>query len=179
MRFPTVAGLCAGAGIDPAVQAIPVRPAAHYHMGGVKVDAAGASTVPGLFACGEVASTGLHGANRLASNSLLEAMAFAPWIAQALTALPAPGHAEAEPAPFQAPVDLNDLRDVMDRRVGVVREAEGLAEAVRHLVPAARAGSDAALTGLAIAASALSRRESRGRIGAAIIRPRSRRFTRR
>lgn len=164
-RFPTVAGLCAAAGIDPRLQAIPVRPAAHYHMGGVKVDAAGASTVPGLFACGEVASTGLHGANRLASNSLLEAMAFAPWIAEAVAALPAPAlpiqpHASAEPAADT--LDLGLLRGVMERQVGVVREAEGLADAVRHLGPAARAGSDAALTGLAIAASALSRRESRG-----------------
>lgn len=161
-RFPTVAGLCAAAGIDPRLQAIPVRPAAHYHMGGVKVDAAGASTVPGLFACGEVASTGLHGANRLASNSLLEAMAFAPAIAEAAAVVPAPGQGRAEATTPRSDGDPEALRAVMERQVGVVREAEGLAEAVRHLAPAARAGCDAALTGLAIAASALSRRESRG-----------------
>jgi L-aspartate oxidase len=161
-RFPTVAGLCAAAGIDPRLQAIPVRPAAHYHMGGVKVDATGASTVPGLFACGEVASTGLHGANRLASNSLLEAMAFAPAIAEAAAVVPAPGQGRAEATTPRSDGDPEALRAVMERQVGVVREAEGLAEAVRHLAPAARAGCDAALTGLAIAASALSRRESRG-----------------
>ncbi|KQO79242.1 L-aspartate oxidase [Methylobacterium sp. Leaf88] len=161
-RFPTVAGLCAAAGIDPRIQAIPVRPAAHYHMGGVKVDATGASTVPGLFACGEVASTGLHGANRLASNSLLEAMAFAPSIAEAASAVPAPGQARAEAATPRSEGDPDALRTVMERQVGVVRAADGLAEAVRHLAPAARGGCDVALTGLAIAASALSRRESRG-----------------
>lgn len=161
-RFPTVAGLCAAAGIDPRVAAIPVRPAAHYHMGGVKVDATGASTVPGLFACGEVASTGLHGANRLASNSLLEAMAFAPAIAEAAAAVPAPGQARAEAATPRSEGDYEVLRAVMERQVGVVREADGLADAVRHLAPAARAGCDAALTSLLIAASALSRRESRG-----------------
>ncbi|GJD73318.1 L-aspartate oxidase [Methylobacterium goesingense] len=161
-RFPTVAGLCAQAGIDPHRQAIPVRPAAHYHMGGIKVDACGASTVPGLFACGEVASTGLHGANRLASNSLLEAMAFAPWIAEAASALPAPGHALAQPERARGAIDLDALRGVMDRQVGVVRAAEGLADALRQLAPAARAGGDAALTAFAIAASAASRRESRG-----------------
>ncbi|KQP76319.1 L-aspartate oxidase [Methylobacterium sp. Leaf111] len=161
-RFPTVAGLCAAAGIDPRIQAIPVRPAAHYHMGGVKVDATGASTVPGLFACGEVASTGLHGANRLASNSLLEAMAFAPAIAEAASAVPAPGQARAEAATPRSEGDPDALRTVMERQVGVVRAADGLAEAVRHLAPAARGGCDVALTSLAIAASALSRRESRG-----------------
>jgi L-aspartate oxidase len=161
-RFPTVAGLCAGAGIDPRTQAIPVRPAAHYHMGGVKVDATGASTVPGLFACGEVASTGLHGANRLASNSLLEAMAFAPWIAEAVSAVPASAHARAEAVSPRSESDREALRAVMERQVGVVREAGGLTEAVRRLAPSAWAGCDAALTGLAIAASALSRRESRG-----------------
>ena len=72
-RFPAVYAACREAGIDPAVQPIPVRPAAHYHMGGIAVDAAGRSSVAGLWACGEAASTGLHGANRLASNSLLEA----------------------------------------------------------------------------------------------------------
>lgn len=161
-RFPTVAGLCAAAGIDPQRQPIPVRPAAHYHMGGIRVDGSGASTVPGLFACGEVASTGLHGANRLASNSLLEAMAFAPWIAEAVAALPVP-HAPvvAEPA-LRRPDDLPPIREVMETRVGVVRDADGLREAVRRLRLAARGGSDAALTGLMVAASALSRHESRG-----------------
>lgn len=85
-RFPAVAALCATGGIDAVAQAIPVRPAAHYHMGGVTVDDHGRSTVDGLWACGEVASTGLHGANRLASNSLLEALAYARWIARDIAA---------------------------------------------------------------------------------------------
>jgi L-aspartate oxidase len=161
-RFPTVAGLCATAGIDPQHEAIPVRPAAHYHMGGVRVDGSGASTVPGLFACGEVASTGLHGANRLASNSLLEAMAFAPWIAEAIEAVPVPGAAQAVPEQPRPASDLPTIRAIMEQRVGVVRDADGLAEAVRRLMPAAEAGCDAALVGLVVATSALSRRESRG-----------------
>ncbi len=77
-RFPTVFAHCRTYGIDPRVQPIPVAPAAHYHMGGVLVDPNGRSSVPGLWACGEVAATGIHGANRLASNSLLEAVVFAP-----------------------------------------------------------------------------------------------------
>lgn len=73
-RFPSVAAGCRAAGIDPATDLVPIRPAAHYHMGGIAVDADGCSSVPGLWAAGEVAATGLHGANRLASNSLLEAV---------------------------------------------------------------------------------------------------------
>ncbi|GJE16523.1 L-aspartate oxidase [Methylobacterium marchantiae] len=161
-RFPTVAGLCAASGIDPQRQPIPVRPAAHYHMGGIKVDGFGASTVPGLFACGEVASTGLHGANRLASNSLLEAMAFAPWIAEGISSIPAPGPAVFAEPRQQIADEIAPIRQVMETRVGVVREADGLTEALRRLAPAARRGSDAALTGLVVASSALSRIESRG-----------------
>ena len=74
--FPAVAAACQQAGLDPVTQVIPVAAAAHYHMGGVATDADGASTLPGLWACGEVASTGLHGANRLASNGLLEALVY-------------------------------------------------------------------------------------------------------
>ncbi|MCC0805840.1 L-aspartate oxidase [Methylobacterium sp. W2] len=161
-RFPTVAGLCAASGIDPQRQAIPVRPAAHYHMGGIKVDGTGASTVPGLFACGEVASTGLHGANRLASNSLLEAMAFAPWIAEGIASTPAPGPAVTAEPRKRGETDHAGLRRVMEAQVGVVRDADGLTEALRRLAPAAKQGSDTALTGLMVATSALSRLESRG-----------------
>jgi L-aspartate oxidase len=83
-RFPVIAAACVVAGIDPVIQPIPVRPAAHFHMGGIKVDPAGRSSLPGLWACGEVASTGLHGANRRASNSLLEAVVSARWVADSL-----------------------------------------------------------------------------------------------
>jgi len=159
-RFPTVAGLCAAAGIDPAVQPIPVRPAAHYHMGGVKVDARGATSVPGLYACGEVASTGLHGANRLASNSLLEGLAYARFIADGLDA-PPPAAIVPEAVTLRAGSDLPALRGLMESKVGVVRDAAGLTEAVANLEPKAE-GCDAALVALLIACGALARQESRG-----------------
>ncbi len=163
--FPTVAGLCARSGIDPAAQAIPVRPAAHYHMGGVLVDAEGRTSVPGLWACGEVASTGLHGANRLASNSLLEAMAFADWIARSIEGSEAPAAGLGLPSRVAAGGEdaraLQAVRTIMDRSVGVVRDRDGLLDAVRSLADLAES-SDAALTGLMIAVSALGREESRG-----------------
>ncbi|ODN72294.1 L-aspartate oxidase [Methylobrevis pamukkalensis] len=89
-RFPTVDRLCRAAGLDPVNAPIPVRPAAHYHMGGVKVDGSGRSSLAGLYAVGEVASTGLHGANRLASNSLIEGLVFARAIAEAILGDSAP-----------------------------------------------------------------------------------------
>ena len=85
--FPTVYAFCRAAGIDPVTQPIPVAPAAHYHMGGIATDERARSTVPGLWAVGEVASTGLHGANRLASNSLLEAVVFGARAAADIAAL--------------------------------------------------------------------------------------------
>ena len=81
-KFPTVYASCMAAGIDPATQPIPVAPAAHYHMGGIAVDARGRTSLKGLWAGGEVSSTGAHGANRLASNSLLEAVVYAARIAE-------------------------------------------------------------------------------------------------
>ncbi|MEP9376826.1 L-aspartate oxidase [Aquabacter sp. CN5-332] len=161
--FPSVYALCRRSGIDPEREAIPVRPAAHYHMGGVKVDGVGRTSLPGLYACGEVASTGLHGANRLASNSLLEALAFAHWIAadvRASTAIAAAGDGRAPPLP--APVESTTLlRRAMDRHAGVVRDAEGLFAVVRQYAPRI-ATDDAALLAALIAAAALSREESRG-----------------
>src|SRR6202171_2279527 len=90
-RFPTISALCREAGIDPVTQAIPIRPAAHYHMGGISVDQSGRTSVEGLWACGEVACTGLHGANRLASNSLLEAAGGGGWGGQDIGAAAAGG----------------------------------------------------------------------------------------
>jgi L-aspartate oxidase len=85
-RFPTVFALCRRHGLDPRVEPLPVVPAAHYHMGGVAVDASGRTSLPGLWACGEVAATGAHGANRLASNSLLEALVFGARVAEDVAA---------------------------------------------------------------------------------------------
>jgi L-aspartate oxidase len=137
-RFPAISAICAKAGIDPTQQPIPIRPAAHYHMGGVQVDAAGQSSIPGLFAAGEVACTGLHGANRLASNSLLEAAicgelagramaAMAPRSLKSLAETPLP------PAPAPEP-----LRNLMSTHLGVLRDPAGLAAAAsafRTLAP--------------------------------------------
>ena len=106
--------LCRAAGLDPVREPIPVRPAAHYHMGGIKVDDQGRSSVEGLWACGEVASTGLHGANRLASNSLLEALAYAAWIAEDIKGSQLGRSTGQPPSPALAgrhrPVPISSLR---------------------------------------------------------------------
>lgn len=160
--FPSVAQLCRANGIDPEREAIPVRPAAHYHMGGIKVDGAGRASLAGLYACGEVASTGLHGANRLASNSLLEALAFAQWIAADIAGTSAVPHPGTGPVPEYAPPRaIEPVRAVMDRHVGVVRNEEGLLRALGTLAPR-MADDDAALVAGLITLGALERTESRG-----------------
>ncbi|MBM3560673.1 MAG: FAD-binding protein, partial [Alphaproteobacteria bacterium] len=183
-RFPAVATLCRAGGIDPVVQPIPVRPAAHYHMGGVAVDERGRSTVDGLWACGEVASTGLHGADRLASNSLLEALAYARWVARDIaastaarifngTAAVAAAASSATVAPGMVPSPAGDagvlaaLRRLMTRDVGVIRSDESLRRAITALAATAEAHprtavSEMVLVGLMVATAALERRESRG-----------------
>ncbi|WP_454683252.1 L-aspartate oxidase [Ancylobacter moscoviensis] len=163
-RFPGVVALCRANGLDPARAPIPVRPAAHYHMGGIRVDDAGRASVPGLWACGEVASTGLHGANRLASNSLLEALAYAAWIAEDIA-----GQDAASPAPRPAgairPLSpaRPEIRTLMDLKVGVVRDAQGLEAAAARLGALADAnGDDLSLVALMVTEAALRRIESRG-----------------
>ena len=184
-RFPSVAALCLAAGIDPAVQPIPVRAAAHYHMGGVKIDQRGRSSLDGLWACGEAGSSGLHGANRLASNSLLEALVFARWIAAdvaglASTRMSSPAASPSgqgytlRPDAATAEATVNEVRRLMTRHVGVIRDRAGLSAAIERLGVLAGLGeaphpaaapspiSDMALTGLLIATTALQRSESRG-----------------
>ncbi|GLR45705.1 L-aspartate oxidase [Mesorhizobium amorphae] len=163
-HFPTIASACRGAGIDPARDLIPIRPAQHYHMGGVDVDGAGRTSVKGLWACGEVASTGLHGANRLASNSLTEAVVCARWVAESVAGTPArrtrPAFAGEYPSPDPAPV-----RPFLSRALGIVRDGEALKAVARSLLPLAEsedAASDPAAVGLMIAIAALQRQESRG-----------------
>jgi len=164
-RFPSVEALCRAAGIDPAVQPIPVRPAAHYHMGGVRVDERGRTSLQGLWACGEVSSSGLHGANRLASNSLLEALAYGRWIAEDISGtahiqLSAFSPSRPEVAPRSDAV-LTEIRGIMTRHVGVIRERDGLTTAAQRLASLSQHSSHA-LTGLIIALAALRRTESRG-----------------
>jgi L-aspartate oxidase len=164
-HFPGIAARCRAAGIDPARQPIPVRPAVHYHMGGIAVDAEGRSTVEGLWACGEAAATGLHGANRLASNSLLEAVVMAGAVAGSLAGTqPAPLPA-ARPVALPAAPDASTLRGVISETLGLVRDRAGLERAVAHLQPLAFSGgstADPALVALTIATAALAREESRG-----------------
>lgn len=177
-RFPAVAHAAREAGIDPATQLVPVRPAAHYHCGGVVVDQRGRTTVPGLWAVGEVASTGLHGANRLASNSLLEAVVFGGLVAEDLC-LRLPGVRDAAPRLARIRHDVpaaadpargaqvpSGLRTRMSAAVGLVRSGRDLGRLVDDLhdavAPDPDAADDASLVAFLITHSALQRRESRG-----------------
>ena len=163
-RFPTIARACHGHGIDPDREPIPVRAAEHYHMGGVAVDAEGRSSVEGLWACGEVARTGLHGANRLASNSLLEAMVCARAVAASVAASPA-GAGAPLPCALPPRPAAASIRSIVSATIGVLRERRTLLDGIATLLPLARddgAASDPALVAVMIAVAALDRRESRG-----------------
>jgi L-aspartate oxidase len=178
-QFPTVYASCMAAGIDPTQEPIPVAPAAHYHMGGILTDARGRSSVDGLWACGEVASTGAHGANRLASNSLLEAVVFGARVADDI--------AEAEPAAPQASAVISEissprvfaatgegakaeraLRLTMTKGVGVIRDAASIRRTLNEILALERVharNSQAAnmlTSAKLIAAAAYRRKESRG-----------------
>lgn len=164
--FPAVFAACMRAGIDPRESPIPVAPAAHYHMGGIAAGPDGRTTLPGLYAVGECASTGVHGANRLASNSLLEAASFGrrTGLAAATEALRDSSVIVPAVSPDLSPEALSGLRTVMSDRVGVVRDAENLTQALAHIATLELTAPDALplLTAQLIAASALARHESRG-----------------
>jgi L-aspartate oxidase len=141
--FPTVLAICADHGLDPFKEPMPVAPAAHYHMGGIVTDADGRTSLDGLWACGEVACTGVHGANRLASNSLLEALVFGARVARDVaerTLAPLPPFALPNPPAVAAEVGgaLLDALTAESRRVlyegaGLVRDGLGLLAARRKL----------------------------------------------
>ncbi len=180
-RFPTITAACAERGLDLATDPVPVSPAAHYIMGGVATDIHTRTSVPGLYAAGEVACTGVHGANRLASNSLLEGLVFGGRAAAAMCG-PAGAAAIARPRP-RGPMpacggastlpDPDDVRELMWREVGLVRSEAGLRRAVVTLDGWRQAAQPVgppdltpagALTTVAwlIARAALDRQESRG-----------------
>ncbi len=177
-RFPTVFELCMEDGIDPRREPVPVAPAAHYHMGGVAADLEGGSSLPGLWAVGEVARSGVHGANRLASNSLLEATVFGQRAGESVRrAAPEPvdeasavaAAADPGPAPGTTARLVEELRRTMDERVGVVRDRAGLVAALEtiealaaRLDPVASEARNMIDAARLIARAALVRTESRG-----------------
>ena len=176
IRFPTILHSCRRAGINPATDLIPVAPACHYFCGGVQTDLDGSTTLSGLYACGEVASSGVHGANRLASNSLLEGLVFARRIAARLADGPPPRRRPVLDRRRPGLVDpevVPALQQEMSRHVGGLRDAAGLDRCLRTL--ARLADQNDAEPGLeaweatnlltvaaAVAASARRREESRG-----------------
>jgi L-aspartate oxidase len=152
-HFPNVVSALQEAGLDPTTELVPVSPAAHYVMGGVVTDLDGATTVPGLYAVGEAACTGLHGANRLASNSLTECFVFGQRAAlAALGEPPLAGEAGAAPAAEPIPLPTRETREHLWRDAGIVREAGGLSTLLEDPHPLARI----------VGACALLRAESRG-----------------
>ena len=187
-RFPRIFSTCMQYNIDITTDLVPIRPAAHYAMGGVATDLHGATSLPGLFAAGEVASTGVHGANRLASNSLLEGLVFGARSATAMlnkraaAAFPSPppnprAESSAGPSPAAPPPDLSkavvEARAILEEKVAIIRNGKQLSEAVKRLselslpaVPQPSRESQEACNILSvarlIARCALAREESRG-----------------
>lgn len=143
-RFPTILASCRANGIDPVTEPIPISPAAHFASGGIRTDQHGRTSVPGLYACGEVACTGVHGANRLASNSLLEGLVFAERIAADLAARNAAGELPertvdvaaaraAQPVPLPPSEARAEIQRLMSRGAGVVRSAASMADTAAGL----------------------------------------------
>ena len=177
IRFPTILHSCRRAGIDPTTDLIPVAPACHYFCGGVETDLDGATNLVGLYACGEVASSGVHGANRLASNSLLEGLVFAQRIAAQLHgSLPArrPPAPDERRAGLISPGVVPEMQQAMSRYAGGLRKASGLDQAAPPSWPGSPSAT-ASQPGIgsweatnlmtvatAVVASARLREESRG-----------------
>jgi L-aspartate oxidase len=175
-RFPTIVASTRAAGVDPATELIPVAPAAHYASGGVRTDLHGRTSIAGLYACGEVACTGVHGANRLASNSLLEGLVFARRIADDIARdLPAqrdPAGPAAGPDGLVGPGIRAELQRAMTRGAGVLRSADSLAATAKELTrlserrttPRTEAweATNLLTVAAALVASADARRETRG-----------------
>ena len=177
--FPTAYEICAEAGIDPSRHPIPIAPAAHYHMGGVLTDARGRTTLTGLWACGEVACTGVHGANRLASNSLLEAAVFGARVAEDIASREQNWRALGEQSDVPDTVNLavedpahatrlvKWLRETMASQVGVERSEASLRAALWSLQEIKAGAASPALKNMVTAAllitvGAFARKESRG-----------------
>ena len=176
-RFPGIYHICLARGIDPRKDKIPVTPAAHYMMGGIVTDLAGRSSLERLYACGEVSCTGVHGANRLASNSLLEGLVFAERVARDMVSMPklvrAPRVAPWTVPPLQdrgaAQVAADSIRELMWNDAGIHRTAKGLRHCIdqlggiaSRLPPGATEERNMVDTALLIAEAALMRKESRG-----------------
>jgi L-aspartate oxidase len=181
-RFPRIYATCLQYNIDITTELIPVRPAAHYAMGGVRSDLEGRCTLPGLYSAGEAAATGVHGANRLASNSLLEGLVFGARAGNAMRnelRRPSAKHAKSQRAVSNGPVGpateevIREIQDLMWQDVGIVRTGAGMKRAIEHLQqvsprvahPQTRRAYEAQnlhVAGLLVARSALAREESRG-----------------
>ena len=183
-RFPRIYSTCMQYNIDITAELIPIRPAAHYAMGGVRTDLLGRTTLPGLYAAGEAAGTGVHGANRLASNSLLEGLVFGARAgmkmrdelkvaSQPVKKTPSAKAYSNGPSPTSVEANVTQIQELMWKQVGIVRTGAGLKQAIQRLAelgeplhsPRTRREFEARnlqLTGMLIARSALAREESRG-----------------